>query len=244
MRQLLANPGATFSQLPPPLPRGVALVQVVDSDVENVELIITRDLTISGRLSVENGTTVPAGAKVELRPIDPTGRIGSAVGQVVMNADGRFLYKNLSPAPYRVAVSNLPMDLYMKEARLGNLDVLTQSLEWMRPTADALNIVLAKGGEVRGTLTDASTQQPVANHQVVLIPGANRSDLYKTAMTDADGRFTIQGIAPGDYTAFSWQTIEPFRYFDLDFVGQFGNNGTSLYITENSRAIADVQLIR
>jgi hypothetical protein len=31
--------------------------------------------------------------------------------------------------------------------------------------------------------------------------------LYRTAVTDASGRFTIKGVAPGEYTAIDWEDI-------------------------------------
>ena len=57
------------------------------------------------------------------------------------------------------------------------------------------------------------------------------------------GRFVIRGVAPGDYKAFSWQTLEPFRYFDSDFIRESDDRGSAVHVTETSGFTANVTLI-
>jgi 5-hydroxyisourate hydrolase-like protein (transthyretin family) len=60
------------------------------------------------------------------------------------------------------------------------------------------NTALLPGGHVTGTVTDAATGAPLAN---ILVQSVYRSnnDYYSStdALTDAAGRYTIQGLAPG-----------------------------------------------
>jgi uncharacterized surface anchored protein len=96
---------------------------------------------------------------------------------------------------------------------------------------------------VAGTLRDDETSQAVAGKEVVLIPASRRPSLYKTATTDAAGRFLIQGVAPGDYKIFSWQTLERYRYFDTEFLREFEDQGIAVTVTEASRVNADAKII-
>jgi hypothetical protein len=62
-------------------------------------------------------------------------------------------------------------------------------------------------------------------------------------MTDGSGRFTISGIAPGDYRAYAWKTMERFQYFDSEFVREFIDKGTSIHITASPETTAALTLI-
>ena len=47
---------------------------------------------------------------------------------------------------------------------------------------------------------------------VVLVPDQGRKfriDTFKTAVTDADGKFQMQGIPPGSYRLFAWDDVSP-----------------------------------
>jgi hypothetical protein len=244
-RALISTPGADLSQaqLPRPL-RGIALVHVTDGDVENVELTMVRDLEMSGHLSIEGERFDFSGRsgefKLELRPTDPVGN-GPANNFSSLDAGGELVYRRLLPTEYRLAISALPANFYVKEARYGNIDVLAETIRLTKPSPDRLNIVLARGAEVRGTVTDAA-----AGQKVVLIPDGKpqRHDLYKTAVTNTSGQFVMAGVAPGSYKAFAWQTLEEFQYFDETFVARFQDRGTAVRVAGTTDAEIQVSLIR
>ena len=86
---------------------------------------------------------------------------------------------------------------------------------------------------------------PESGIQAVLIPDRfrDRFDLYKTAVTDENGQFTMRGITPGDYRLFAWEGIEQFAYFDLDFVRQFEQKSQPVRIPESSKVNINVKII-
>jgi hypothetical protein len=244
-RQLFATPGADPSILPIS-PQGKSLVTVINADVENVEVTVVRDLRVTGSVSVEGQALTPAeltAIKVELRMIEAGRLIPQSRGRLTMNPDGRFTYGSIYLAEYRVSLSGLPPSLYIKDGRFGNMDALSQNLTLTTSQLPSLDFVLAKGGDLVGIVTN-SDSKPVPNQEVVLIPAfSNRPDLYKTAMTDGSGRFTISGIAPGDYRAYAWKTMERFQYFDSEFVREFIDKGTSIHITASPETTAALTLI-
>ena len=128
----------------------------------------------------------------------------------------------LSPGSYRLSVSRLPADYYVKEARLGQQDILGQTIELNGPVSGTLDLLISnRSGLIAGTVVDAR-QQPAAYIEPVLIPETQRDrfDLYKRATADENGRFTILRIPPGSYRLFAWETIEPYAYFDAEVVRQ------------------------
>jgi hypothetical protein len=80
--------------------------------------------------------------------------------------------------------------------------------------------------------------------QVVLVPSKrSRLDLYKTAVTDQSGRFAMTGITPGEYKLFSWEALEPFRFFDPDFLRPYESLGSSIRVNESATQSIDVNVI-
>jgi len=136
-------------------------------------------------------------------------------------------------------------DVYVKEARLDSIDLLSEPLLISAPTSATLSIVLSsKAGQIDGTLVNEQSR-PLPGLQTVLIPdqSRNRIDLYKTAVTDQNGHFTIRGITPGEYKIFAWEAMEPFAYFDSDFVRQSEQRGKPVSISEASKVTAEVKVI-
>jgi hypothetical protein len=152
------------------------------------------------------------------------------------DAAGRFSSENLLPGEYRLDVHDLPPGVFMIDARLGDRDVSTVFIRILAPQSNELNIRLsAKSGSVHGVVVDSGSK-PVPNAVIVLIPvnESNRSDRYKIATAHGDGRFQIAGIAPGDYNAFSWETLEDNSWFDPNVVRQFEAKGKLFHVAEAS----------
>ncbi len=237
-----ATPGAG------PAGRGYARARVVDADVDGVEITLLRDVVLSGSVQIEgepaSNVQELASTKIEMRGDFVPGQVGPPLGKMKMLPDGTFTYTGLPIMEFRLVVSDMPRGFYVKEARFGDVNALTEAMQMNHFPPPALNILLARGTEVSGLVTD-SGGRPVSQQQVVLVPdrALNRPDLYRTAVTDSNGRFTISAVAPGDYQAFAWRTLEPFRYFDRDFVQQFESRATSFRIDSASPVAIAVKLI-
>jgi hypothetical protein len=234
-------------------PRAQASVTVSGSDVENVVLTIVPSVSLPGRFSIDGPDLSTLSGldriRVQLRPSVegiPSTSISTAQPQAqAVNTDGTFKIDNVSPGEYRVAASALPPGYYVKEARLDQTDVLDQPMRFSGTVSGPLDVVVsANGGQIEGTVLN-DKQKPMPGIQAVLIParGINRIDLYKTAGTDDNGRFTMRGITPGDYKIFAWEALEQNAWFDSDLLRQFEQKGTFLHIAEGSKEIVEVKVI-
>jgi hypothetical protein len=235
----------------PSRPTATAVVTVSDSDVDGIVLTPTPGVPLPGRLIIEGQdiSTVSGLDRLRVQLSNPDVLAAGPQQQnpqaQPVSADGTFVEENTLPGRYRVAVTPLPPDLYIKEARFNQIDVLNKPLEFSGTVSTPLEIVLsARGGQVEGTVTNDKLQA-VAGIDVVLIPDQRRDriDLYKTVVTDQAGHFTIRGIAPGGYTIYAWEALEPFAYFDSDLLRQSAAQGRAVRISESGKVNVDVQLI-
>jgi Carboxypeptidase regulatory-like domain len=235
-----------FENLISSRPAAQTAIDISRSDLENVALILTPGVSVRGRLRVEGQelSTLMGFERihVELVPTTPNEYVQLPRP---MQPDGAFSLDNVYFGEYRLRVDYPQQDVYVKEARFNAVDVLNEPLLISGPTSETLDIVLSsKAGQIDGTLVDEKLR-PLPGLQAVLVPDQSRHriDLYKTVVTDQNGHFIIHGITPGEYKIFAWEAMEPFAYFDSDFVRQSEQKGKPVSISESSKITAEVKLI-
>jgi hypothetical protein len=244
---------------------GKVTFDVGETDVEGVRIPVAAGAALSGRVSIEGqamANAVTASLRVSLRP-DPL-LPGLPIPSSNVGADGSFTFAQVLPGNYLVTVQPfqaappvataqrgnamppapqrggpalppLPPTLqnaYVKTVRLGAVDVLNNGLSADAQPAAALEIVIgAKPGRVDGDVGR------VPNATVALVPAARmrRPDLYKTVLTDADGRFDFQGVTPGEYLLVAWNDVEPGAWMNADFLKPYEDRGRLVRVEEGSR---------
>ena len=232
-------------------PRAQAAVNVVSGDVENVALIITPPVSLQGRFSVDGLAlaAVPALDRVRVQlvqSLDTTAFLPNASSSSsAVSTDGTLKMDALLPGDYRLTVSNMPPGYFLKSARLDQSEGMDQLLHVTASPLGQLEVVLSpNGGQIEGTVLN-DKQQPLNGIQVVLIPEQRRTrfDLYSTSRSDQAGRFTMKGIPPGDYKLFAWEAIEPFTYFDSEFMRVNEAKGKLVHVSESSAQNVEVRSI-
>jgi hypothetical protein len=245
---------ATLQDLPaggrgmPTQSAGTLPVSIGSSDVEGVTISVVPAAAIPGRLRVEG--QLPQGMTIDrmrLRLV-PLGNNSSPLGTgadfATVAADGTFRLNNVTPGEYRVEAP-IGNTAFLKEVRFEGADALNTPLRFSGSTTSGLEVVIAAGGgRITGVVTDARSER-VAATRVVLIPdrARYRTDLHKYATTDANGQFTLNGVPPGDYKAFAWESIEEFGWFDPDVVSRSETRGRAVHVTETSSETLDLRMI-
>ncbi len=113
-------------------------------------------------------------------PTTPAGGIMAASFAPVLK-NGTFVLQNLQPGDYQISLISKPPGTYLKEARLGQVDIRNGVSITAAPSVPiGVEILLSpRAGEVAGTIVDQE-RKPVGNIQVVLIPGERSlHDFYR-----------------------------------------------------------------
>ena len=191
------EPGSPPSSSPTPL----AAVDVVADDVENVILSILPPAALSGRVTVE-GRPLPSDVRLSVTFAPAAGRdfVTPSYPATQLSPDGTFVQENMMTGEYQWSIRGLPSNSYVKDARFGATDVLGRTFRILGPVSESIHIDISpRAGQIEGVVQD-DRRQPAAGATVALIPDLqrDRQHLYKSTTTDANGRFTLLGIAPKD----------------------------------------------
>jgi hypothetical protein len=225
---------------------GAADVVVDGEDVENVSIQLLPTLSVSGKVVFDGAATPPAGAfrmSVPLSPAIPTG-LASQNPSLQFFDDGRFTITGIVPGGYVLgppgfAVRGLQTPLgtssgttsgassgtlsgswWVKSIVLDNRDLLDAPLDISQDSRDAVVTLTDQASTVTGALKTASGD-PVAGTPV-LIFSADRTFWFVSSRrvvgvyTNAQGRYTIRNLPPGDYRAIVAQDLETGEWYDPD----------------------------
>jgi protocatechuate 3,4-dioxygenase beta subunit len=244
--------------------RGYMPIEVTDSDIDGLVLQVSTGASITGRVRLDRSNSpMPAfvegtvrfdssvnriqkGPFVELSPV-VTGSTQRSPRQFFfyasLNPDWTFFIPNVTPGEYDIRFWLQP-SFYIQKALYGGTDVLTRPLHFTGEKSSALEIVLASDvGSLSGSVTSPLGVAPGA--QVVLVPNGmrHRVELFRTALTNQEGHFTISNVVPGHYRVFAWEVIEENSWFDPAVLGRSESLARSIHIAESSAQTIELRAI-
>jgi len=223
-------------------------LEVGNADVQNVSLVLMPGLTVTGTLKIEGAASDADGALTRTRVLLPptTPQIGGANPASTVPSDGSFRIGQVARDDYRLTVTGMPPNAYIKSARLGPMDILNEGFRLdQQPNVPMEVVVSTNTGVADGTVQN-DKGDPAVNVTVVLIPNVprrGRLDLYRTTSTDAAGKFHVEGVAPGDYKVFSWEEVDLGSWQDPDFIRTFEDRGRPIQINEGGASNIELRVI-
>ena len=249
-----SSSGYSFSQSMLDVGNGtssITRIEVADRDLEDVALVLKPAATLAGRLHVEGANNAKWDVtQAEISLIREPNRLGlpnmTELGASrstqqrngVPVEDGNFVLRGVAQGDYRVQVTGIPANAYVKAARLGAVDVLRSGLRIDEPPTAPLEIVVnLEGGTVEGVAVDEKSE-PMSNATIALIPGLSppgNTNLYKVATSDATGRFELKGITPGTYKVLGWQFVPAGIWQDPAFIRDFEVSGATITLSGGDR---------
>ncbi len=220
-------------------------VEVGNTDVENISLVVAPGLDLTGHVAVE-GTADLSLSRLSVLITGPQAFSQMGMTRAVVKEKGVFTLQNVLRDRYQLSMSGLPENFYIKSIRVGTEDAFESGLNFTSGAVGPIEIVLASnGGRIDGTVLKAQ-QQPAGGAIVALVPESRLRDqarLFKDVIADQNGHFIIKGIAPGEYTLFAWEDAESGAYADPDFLKTFEKLGKAISLREGSKENAELKVI-
>ena len=231
----------------PPLNYSTSRLRVTVDDRNITEFrILARPMAeIKGRVTIKGDPSLIKVGNLRVQAVS-TGRLPLLLNRVTSpvsgSSHGEFTLKGLiEDELYSLSVSGVPANSFIADIRQGGISVLHEGAVGAYGTVDVF--IDTRGGGVKGVVWDASNQ-PHGDAVVVLIPPPSylKNPLfYKRVGADAEGRFTIDGVSPGEYSLFAFPTLPPGEPERSErFMTPYYSQGTP--VTIRSNAVAEVKL--
>ena len=249
---------------------GRLVVDVPDRDVD-VTVNVSLPIGLSGRLRFEGQP--PAGFPSDLTRVVEIVIRGTSQLTANTTATGEFEFQKVPVGSYQIGVqpfaplADLPLpagaapsgltrprppvpalwqDAYVKSILMEERDILNgELLVEGRPLSAIVVVVGFNGGLVEGRALNAK-QEPVSNAVVLLAPDGPppiRSDRFRSVSTDESGKFAIRGIAPGNYTVYAWEDVDPGAWFNPAFMRLYESSGQPIRIGDAQRQSLELRVI-
>lgn len=154
---------------------GPKTVEVSGGSAPFVELDFNEGFVVSGRVT-RSGVPVTSG-NVNFQPQGAPGR------NAQLNADGTYEVGGLTAGEHRVVVFSAGGPIFT-----GRYTVASSATYDIR----------IEGATVRGRVIDSATSMPVGEVNVFIASSRN-NPVGRTAVSDSEGRFTLEALPPGTY---------------------------------------------
>jgi Carboxypeptidase regulatory-like domain len=219
---------------------GVALTQpvtVTNADVNDVTLNPPASFSVKGMVTIDG--TPPANMPtlgISLRSSD-----GNQQQHVQVTAGAAFQIDYIFPGKYTVVVPSV-QQVYVKSILYGSQDVSSGVIPDAQPGGSLAITLGTDPGEIDGTVQAGSVESgtPVL---VLAIPDdahAQRNDLMRITNSSAEGTFTLQGLAPGDYKVFALATQDYEDYQNRELLKLLEGNAAAVTVHANGHEQASL----
>jgi hypothetical protein len=219
-------------------------VEVGGADVDGVDLAFEPGVNITGHLRWEDKAAAP---NVPLQiSLEQDEQAFSMHPTAEVQPDGSFELKNVGVDSYWVNVAGPAPDAYLKSAQYGSSDALGNFRVSSSSSATLELMGSARGVHILGVVMNADPV-PVTGVWVTLLPedsNRNQKRLYQSVRSGVNGKFEFRGVAPGNYTLFSWDNVEEHEWDDPEFLKPFRSKGVSVRVAEGETKTVDLTVIR
>jgi hypothetical protein len=198
---------------------------------------------VKGHLTVEGPVAHPAESfRVMLAA---PGLVGRGNYSSPVKKDGSFAIEDVPPGEWLLNINPNPPGLFDKSVRLGDKDFLYKRIE-IPPGLDApLHIVLSSNTATVTGEVDAGGAD-IKRAGILLAPVGKLHTLarfYYGALADDNGKFKLNGVAPGKYKIFALEKIATASYRNPESADLLDALGEELDVTEGAKVESHPKLI-
>ena len=203
------------------------VVEVTDRDIEGLTLVLGAGAEVAGRIVTDRQDSDLDWRRIwlEMDPIGDSGRIFFGRRSSRLEEDFTFKIKNLPEASYRLVVRLPPGNHYIESIRLRTEELIDRPIAVRSADRlDEVEIHVSSEGAQVGGIVKKEEAREIAEGATVVVFAADsdlrgpNSRFTRTTQTDQRGRYSLKGLATGEYLLCAVADHEPGLESDLDYL--------------------------
>jgi hypothetical protein len=223
---------------------GVADLRVGGEDVNGLR-VRASVVDVSGRVEVLGNPSAKPSTSFNLAivPDDIQTRL------VKSDVAGAFTIPAVMNGKWKLQTSGLAKGYAVFDVMQGDASVYESGFQIEDKPPQSLRVLLSPAGTIDGVVRDAQ-QKPVPAANVLLIPSAPNpmaSALYRSASSDAAGRFSFAAVPEGDFSVFAFdgsglnEEIPKTSAAIQEFIVRDASRGTKARVTAGTVISVDLE---
>ena len=221
-------------------------VNLLNSDVENINLVLTPGDDVTGKLETVGPSGVPAQPPGKRAvALEPLHNMDQSRCSADVSADGWFTIHNVQPGRYRVQVDPLPENGYIKTVWLNGMRLSGDALD-VKQGAKLKIAVGNDGGRISGKVTDPQGQTVHEFGRVYLLRTTESpdDDEWRFSEISPGATYSFQGLPPGRYKLFALDLFSPMPRDLAEFVKEYASTLDVVTIKAGDSIGKDLKTLR
>jgi hypothetical protein len=202
-------------------------ISVQSADVAGIPLEEQRPVDLEGTVTVDSDVKVSMTTVVLERAFETDVTFEPATISAQINASGSFRFPSVLPGRYFFKVVSDPQ-VFVESSSInglsknGSLVVIASGPQNLTVQIDAS----AQVGSIGGIVNDLPEGNTKAS---VLVQSEDTGQIFTTT-ADQSGKFTVSGLAPGEYRIYSWPDMSHMAYREPSVLNQYVGSAASVIL--------------
>jgi hypothetical protein len=221
-------------------------LSVGGDDITDLQLIMSPPLKVSGRIVAEQADVPLVAPRLTLAPVAQAMPMFSDQSSGQAHADLTFELK-APPGVYRLQTQTMPPPWSIRAVKVGGVDVTDSGIE-VKPGRDVTGVVLDVTTRMQTITAIVSASADQINDSAIVVFPSDAAKLkfaqryVRVVRPGPDGRITIVGLPPGDYSIIALEHFSPGPTPEAEFLERQRASAISFTLLEGEMRTIDLRL--
>ena len=152
----------------------------------------------------------------------------------------------VAPGSWKLNLTQLPGELYVKSVTLGSIDILRKDFELTGDPAEILTIVLSSAGAELSGEVEPTPDSELSSSVIVLAPAVDTlqsAALYRSQQTGPQRKFRFLAIPPGNYRIYAFEELDLNQWQSPGYLQRYSEMARELRAVDGEKPTVTLKRI-